>query len=115
MEIWHNPRCTKSRQAMALLQDAGIHADIRRYLDDPPSADELRRVLGLLGIDPWDLVRMNEPGARDLGMGDWDHDDPEQWIEAMVAHPRLIERPVVIEGDRAVIGRPTERIHELLT
>ncbi len=114
MEIWHNPRCSKSRETMGLLADAGVEPDVRRYLDDPPSAEELRHVLDLLGMPPWELVRMNESEARQLGLADWDHDDPDRWIAAMVEHPRLIERPVVIDGDRAVVGRPPERVHDLL-
>ena len=114
VEIWHNPRCSKSRQAMELLTDAGVDPEVRRYLDDPPSADELRRVLALLGMAPWELVRMGEDDAKELGMRDWGHDDPDRWIDAMVAHPRLIERPVVIAGDRAVLGRPPATVESLL-
>ncbi len=114
MEIWHNPRCTKSRQAMQVLTDAGVAPQVRRYLDDPPSADELRRVLGLLDMAPWELVRMREAEASELGMAEWDREDPDRWIEAMVAHPKLIERPVVIDGDRAVVGRPTANVEALL-
>lgn len=114
MEIWHNPRCSKSRETMELLADAGVEPDVRRYLDDPPDADELRRVLGLLGMQPWELVRMGEADAKELGLRDWDRDDPDRWILAMVAHPRLIERPVVIDGDRAVVGRPPSAVQELL-
>lgn len=114
MEIWHNPRCSKSRETMQLLTDAGVDPDVRRYLDDPPDADELRRVLGLLGMQPWELVRMGEQEAKDLRMAEWGHDDPDRWVEAMVAHPRLIERPVVIAGDRAVLGRPPADVEALL-
>lgn len=114
MIIWHNPRCSKSREALGLLVDAGVDPDVRRYLDDPPSADELRRVCDLLGVGPWDLARTQEPEARELGMRDWDRDDPEPWIDAMVAHPKLIERPVVIDGDRAVVGRPPSHVQALL-
>lgn len=114
MEIWHNPRCSKSRQTMQLLTEAGVEPQVRRYLDDPPTADELRRVLELLGMGPWDLVRMGEDEAKQLGLRDWDHDDPDRWVEAMVAHPRLIERPVVIDGDRAVVGRPPANVETLL-
>ena len=116
MEIWHNPRCSKSRAALGLLEDAGVTPDVRRYLDDPPDADELRRVLGLLGRRPWELVRTGEAAYGELGMRDWDRDDAttEQWIAAMVEHPKLIERPVVIDGERAVVGRPPEDVQRLL-
>ena len=112
--IWHNPRCSKSRQTMELLTEAGVDPDVRRYLDDPPTADELRQVLDLLGMAPWELVRMGEDEARELGLRDWDRDDPDRWIDAMVAHPRLIERPVVIRDDRAVLGRPPSNVESLL-
>lgn len=116
MQIWHNPRCSKSRAARAILEDAGVEVTERRYLDDPPTADELRTVLDALGMAPWELVRMGEDVARDLGMRSWGHDDPDRWVEAMVAHPRLIERPVVLTDDgRAVVGRPPERVHDLLS
>ncbi len=114
MQIWHNPRCSKSRQTMELITDAGVEPEVRRYLDDPPTADELLRVLDLLGMQPWELVRMGEDEAKELGLRDWDHDDPERWIDAMVAHPKLIERPVVIAGDRAVLGRPPTNVESLL-
>lgn len=116
MEIWHNPRCSKSRATLDLLEDAGVTPDVRRYLDDPPDAEELRRVLGLLGMRPWELVRSGEDAYRELGMVDWDRSgaDTERWIAAMVEHPRLIERPVVVDGDRAVLGRPPEDVRSLL-
>lgn len=116
MEIWHNPRCSKSRATLGLLEEAGVTADVRRYLDDPPSSEELRRVLGLLGMQPWELVRTGEDTYRELGMADWDRTDDavDAWVEAMVEHPRLIQRPVVIDGDRAVLGRPPEDVRDLL-
>lgn len=101
---------------MGLLEEAGVTPQVRRYLDEPPSSSELRRVLGLLGMQPWDLVRAGEDAYRELGMGDWDRTDEAvgAWVEAMVDHPRLIQRPVVIDGDRAVLGRPPEDVRELL-
>lgn len=113
MEIWHNPRCSKSRQALELLTADGAEPTVRRYLDEPPTAQELSDVLEALGMAPWELVRRGESVFKDLGMAEWDH-EPTRWIEAMVAHPILIERPVVIGDDgRAVVARPTQRIHEL--
>ena len=114
VEIWHNPRCSKSRETMQLLDEAGVEPRVRRYLDDPPSAEELRRVLDLLGRQPWELVRMNEDVAKELGLRQWDRDDAARWIDAMVAHPRLIERPVVVAGDRAALGRPPSDVQDLL-
>ena len=116
MEIWHNPRCSKSRATLGLLEEAGVTPDVRRYLDDPPAAAELRRVLGLLGMQPWELVRTGEDAYGELGMDGWDRTpaDTERWIAAMAEHPRLIERPVVVDGDRAVLGRPPEDVRTLL-
>lgn len=114
MEIWHNPRCSKSRETMALLEEADVAPSVRRYLDDPPSADELRAVLAKLGMQPWEVVRFTEQAARDQGLKDRPREDPEAWIDLLVATPRLIERPIVIAGDRAVIGRPPSAVRELL-
>lgn len=114
MEIWHNPRCSKSRAALALLEESQAEVTIRRYLDDPPTADELRAVLDALGLEPWDVTRLKEDAARDLGMAGWPRDDRARWIDALVAHPQLIERPIVIAGDRAVLGRPPEAVRDLL-
>ena len=86
----------------------------RRYLDDAPTAEELDRVLTALGKQPWDIARMGEPVADELGMKGWEH-DRAKWIEAMVANPILIERPIVVADDgRAVLGRPPESVEELL-
>src|SRR4051812_6372990 len=113
MEIWHNPRCSKSRQTLALLQDRGAEPEVRLYLEDAPSPAELDRALAALGLEPWEVARMNEPIARDLGLAAMPH-DREAWIEAMSANPILIERPIVIEGDSARLGRPPESALELL-
>ncbi len=114
MEIWHNPRCSKSRQALTLLEDAGAEPVVRRYLDEPPTAAELDGALTALGLEPWDIARTGEARAKELGLKDMDH-DRDTWIELMVANPILIERPIVIAADgRAVVGRPPERVTELL-
>lgn len=115
MELWHNPRCSKSRGAKAILDEAGTTYTERRYLDDPPSADELDAVLTALGRDPWAVARLGEETAKELGLQEWAHDDRRRWIDAMVAHPILIERPVLVADDgRAVLGRPPEAIEALL-
>ena len=112
VEIWHNPRCSKSRGARQLLQERGVDFREVRYLDDAPSRAEIERVLGLLGAsDPRALMRTGEPLYRELGLADADRG---ALLDAMAAHPRLIERPVVIRGDRAVIGRPPENVLDLL-
>lgn len=114
MELWHNPRCTKSRQAKALLDERGVEYHERRYVDDAPSAEELDGVLTALGREPWEITRMGEPVAAELGLRSLAH-DRATWIEVLVANPILIERPILVTGDgRAAIGRPTEAIENLL-
>lgn len=114
MELWHNPRCSKSRGAQAILDERGVAYVERRYVDDPPTAEELDRVLTALGKEPWEIARLGEDIAKSLGMSDWEP-DRARWIEAMVAHPILIERPILVGDDgRAVLGRPPEAIESLL-
>ena len=114
LTIWHNQRCSKSRSAKDILTDAGVAFEERRYLDSPPSAEELDQVLTALGREPWEIARMGEDAAKDLKLEDEPH-DRDRWIELMVDNPILIERPIIITGDgRAVIGRPPEAVHELL-
>lgn len=110
--LWHNPRCSKSRDALALLRARGVEPTVREYLHDPPDAAELTRVLGLLGLTARDLMRTGEAVHRELGLDAADVDD-EARIRAMAANPILIERPVAIAAERAVIGRPPERVLEL--
>ena len=113
VSIYHNPRCSKSRQTLQLLTDKGISFDIIEYLSNPPSADTLRNVLSALGIGPRDLMRKNETVYKELGLGADDVSD-EQLISAMLKHPILIERPIVVNGDQARIGRPPENVLEIL-
>jgi arsenate reductase (glutaredoxin) len=114
MELWHNPRCTKSRQAKELLDDQGVEYTERRYLDRPPTAEELDAVLTAMGKEPWEVTRMGESVADELGLQTAPK-DRQQWIETMVANPILIERPILVTDDgRAAVGRPTEAIAELL-
>lgn len=112
MQIYHNPRCQKSRQSLALLQESGIDPDIRLYLEDIPTESELKAILKKLKMTPQDLIRKSEKIYKELYKGK-DLTDVE-WIQAMVEHPKLIERPIVISGKKAVIGRPPETILELL-
>ncbi len=111
--IWHNPGCSKSRATLALLQERGIKPEIRRYLEDPPVADEIARVLGLLGRAPRELMRAGEDAYKEQGLADKELDD-SALIEAMAATPKLIERPVVINGDKAAVGRPPESVLDIL-
>jgi arsenate reductase len=114
LTLWHNPRCSKSRGAKQILEEAGTPFEERRYLDRPPTAAELREVLDALGMEPWDLARMGEAVAKELHLRDEPH-DRARWIELMVANPVLIERPIVVSADgRAVVGRPPEAVEALL-
>ncbi|HYE78809.1 MAG TPA: arsenate reductase (glutaredoxin) [bacterium] len=112
VRVYFNPSCSKCRTAQGLLEEAGVDAEYFRYLEKAPPREELERVMRLLGIDdPRDMMRTGEPRYRELGLADA---DPDALLDAMVAHPVLIERPIVIRGDRAVIARPPERVRELL-
>jgi len=110
--IWHNPRCSKSRAGLKYLEEKGIEHEVVRYLDTPPSAQEIQDVLGKLGMAPRELMRTKEAIYRELGLKEVT--DDATLIAAMVEHPKLIERPVVIRGDKAVVARPAEKIDELL-
>lgn len=113
LTLYHNPRCSKSRAALQLLEERDLQPVVVHYLDTPPSVAQLREVLEKLGLPPRQLLRSGEDEYRELGLANQALGD-EQLIEAMAAHPRLIERPILIAGDRAVIGRPPENILELL-
>ena len=113
LTIFHNPKCSKSRAVLSLLEERGLEPKIVRYLDEPPDADTLESLLKLLGLEPRDLMRKKEPEYQALGL-----DDPsltrEALVAAMAAHPRLIERPIVIRDGKAVLGRPPERVLDIL-
>ena len=110
--IWHNPSCSKSRQALALLEERGLEPTVRKYLEDPPTAEELRAVLKKMGTeDPHALVRKREKLYGELGV---DELSASEVITTMAENPKLIERPVVITSKGARIGRPTEAILEVL-
>ncbi|UNK43706.1 arsenate reductase (glutaredoxin) [Luteimonas sp. S4-F44] len=111
--LYHNPRCSKSRAALELLQARGIAPRVVLYLETPPDAAALRDLLQHLGLGPRALLRTGEPAYAELGLADPTLDDAAI-IAAMVAHPKLIERPILVHGDRAVVGRPTERLLDLL-
>jgi len=110
--IWHNPRCSKSRNAAALLEEKGVEAEVVKYLDTPPSKEEIREVLKMLGITARELMRTKEAVYKELGLKEVE--DEETLIDAMVANPKLIERPIVIKDGKAAIGRPIENIIALL-
>lgn len=111
--IYHNPRCSKSRQTLALLEERGVTPDIVLYLETPPNAEGLKAILSGLGIGPRQLMRKGEDIYKSLGLADPAITD-QALIEAMAANPILIERPIVVAGERAVLGRPPENVLELL-
>lgn len=111
--IYHNPRCSKSRQTLALLEENGIAPVVRKYLDDAPSAEELKLVLSQLGISARELLRTKEAEYKENGLNDSSLSD-EQIIKVMTEVPKLIERPIVIKGDQARIGRPPESVLEII-
>ncbi len=113
IKIYHNPRCSKSRQTLAILEDNGITPEIVEYLKTPPSESELKQVLGYLGISPRELMRSGEAEYKENNLGDETLSD-DQLISAMASHPKIIERPVVINGKKAAIGRPPEQVLEIL-
>ncbi|HER26657.1 MAG TPA: arsenate reductase (glutaredoxin) [Rhodospirillales bacterium] len=108
--LYHNPRCSKSRQTLGLLEEYGIDLNIIEYLNDPPSAAELKEILALLAITPADLLRRKE--AREAGIDQSQDDDT--LIAAMVANPIVIERPIVVANGQARIGRPPESVLEII-
>ncbi|MFT4526477.1 MAG: arsenate reductase [Bacteroidia bacterium] len=112
MKIYHNPRCSKSRQTLQIITDAGIEPEIIEYLNDIPSREELKSVIDLLGIKPYELLRRGEADFKENYKGKDLSDD--QWIDAMIKYPKLIERPIVIKGKKAVLGRPPENVKDLL-
>ncbi|MEX6500951.1 arsenate reductase (glutaredoxin) [Pseudomonas zhanjiangensis] len=113
LTLYHNPRCSKSRGALQLLEERGLAPTIVRYLETPPSAEQLRDLLDRLGLGARQLLRTGEAEYQDLGLADPELSEA-QLIEAMAAHPKLIERPILVAGDKAVIGRPPEKVLEIL-
>ena len=113
VEIYHNPRCSKSRQTMQLLEEMGVEPEVVEYLKNPPDRETLAGILEMLGMEPRDLMRRKEAEYRENSL-----DDPvlsrDQLMDAMLAHPKLIERPIVVSNGRATIGRPPERVLEIL-
>jgi len=104
MEIWHNPRCSKSRTAKKALDDQGVEYSERRYLDDAPTAAELAAVLDKMGAQPWDITRMGEPRAAELNLKTLPH-DRDTWLAILAANPALIERPIIITATKAFVAR----------
>lgn len=112
-EIYHNPRCSKSRQTLALLEEQGIEPTIIEYLKTPLSGEEITNLLSMLGISARDLLRKGETVYKELGLSDKTLSD-EQLITAMVENPKLIERPIVVHNNQARLGRPPESVLEII-
>lgn len=111
--IYHNPRCSKSRQTLALLEEKGITPEVVLYLETPPNAATLKKILSQLGISARELLRKGEQEYKDNNLSNPDLTDKEL-IAAMVQYPKLIERPIVIKDDKAVLGRPPENVLDLI-
>ncbi len=112
VKIYHNPRCSKSRQTLALLKENGIEPKIIEYLKTPPSIDEIRNLLEILGIEARQLMRTGEGIYKELGLKS--ENSESKLIQAMANNPKLIERPIVVNGKKAVIGRPPENVLKII-
>jgi len=112
MKIYHNPRCRKSRETLSLIEEKGVEPEIVLYLDKPPTQKELKELLSLLKMKPTDLLRKGEKVFKEEYKGKELSDS--EWIKVMTKHPKLIERPIVVKGKKAILGRPPENVLELL-
>lgn len=113
IQIYHNPRCSKSRQTLQLLRDQGVEPEIVEYLKSPPSAEKIAELLDLLGMEPRDLMRKKEAEYKQLGLSD-PNLSRDELIAAMSANPKLIERPIVVKQRKAALGRPPEQVLEII-
>jgi len=112
--MYHNPKCSKCRATLTLLQEKGIAPELILYLETAPSAAELAEVLKKLGKGAKDIIRFNEEVAKELGISPTDERPDSEWLKIISGNPKLLERPIVINGDKAAIGRPPERVLEIL-
>jgi arsenate reductase len=112
--IYHNPRCSKSRATLQLLVDQGFEPRVIQYLQTPPSPDQLEHIVKLLGAPVTDIIRFKEPAARDRGLSKTDRRDQREWLEILATTPILLERPIVVVGDKAAIGRPPDNVLAIL-
>ncbi|MFD2472793.1 ArsC/Spx/MgsR family protein [Amycolatopsis silviterrae] len=118
MEIWVNPRCSKCRSAVSLLDEAGAEYTVRRYLEEPPTEAELAAVLDRLGLEPWDITRTGEKIAGELQLKSWSRTpaDRPRWIAALAGHPELIQRPIITADDgTTVVARDEETVRSVLS
>ncbi|MET8721770.1 arsenate reductase family protein [Streptomyces misionensis] len=117
MEIWINPACSKCRSAISTLDAEGVEYTVRRYLEDVPSEDEIKAVLGRLGLEPWDITRTQEADAKELGLKDWARDEGsrDRWVKALAEHPKLIQRPIITADDgTTLVARTEEAVQEAI-
>ena len=117
MEIWINPACSKCRAATASLDEAGIEYTVRRYLDEPPTKAELTEVLRRLDLEPWHITRTGEPVAKEIGLGSLprDAENRDRWLQALVEHPILIQRPILTADDgTTVVGRDPDSVEKAI-
>ena len=118
MEIWINPDCSKCRSALSILDAERAQYTVRYYLQQPPTVTELREVLRRLDLDPWQITRLGEPAAVELGIADWPRDEPnrDRWVEALATHPPLIQRPIITADDgTATVARSPEAVRRALS
>lgn len=114
VKMYHNPRCSKSRQTLEMLEDRGIIVDVIRYLDTPPTLAELRDVVAMLGVAPLDIIRTGEARFKELGLSREDDRSADGWLRLIVDNPVLLERPIVVVGPKAAMGRPPENVLGIL-
>jgi arsenate reductase len=114
VSIYYNPKCSKCRATLYLLQEKGVAPELILYLETAPSSAELEEVLKKLGKGPKEIIRFNEDVAKELGISPTDERPDAEWLKLISANPQLLERPIVINGDRAAIGRPPENVLEIL-
>ncbi|UII20448.1 arsenate reductase (glutaredoxin) [Fulvivirga ligni] len=112
LTIYHNPRCSKSRQALQIIEENGADVEVVEYLKTPLSKAQLKEVVDKLGVEPQELIRKGEAIYKEEFKGKELSDD--EWLQAMADHPKLMERPIVVKGDEAVVGRPPESVKELI-
>ena len=112
--IYHNPRCSKSRQTLALLEEKACNVDIIEYLKTPPSVAKLDELLKAMGKEPLEVIRTKEAAFKELGLSKSDHRPRKEWLTLMVQNPVLIERPIVVKGKKAALGRPPEDVLKIL-
>lgn len=111
LTIWHNPRCSKSREALKLLEEKGVEVEVFKYLDEEITKEDIKNLLKMIGASARDIMRTKETIYKELGLKEVE--DEEKLIEAMVEHHKLIERPIVIKEGKAIIGRPPTKVLEL--